>query len=65
MTDLAVPATTASELVAPDLSPLAPLFAPRGIVLVGASRTPGKLGTAMAEALAEADAAVALLGVLS
>ena len=36
MTDLAVPATTASELVAPDLSPLAPLFAPRGIVLVGA-----------------------------
>lgn len=61
MTDLAVPAATASELVAPDLSPLAPLFAPRGIVLVGASRTPGKLGTAMTEALAEADAAVALV----
>ena len=33
---------------APDLSPL---FAPRRIAVVGASDTPGKLGTAMARSL--------------
>ncbi|MFF4416614.1 acetate--CoA ligase family protein [Streptosporangium sp. NPDC001559] len=33
------------------LSPLGPLFAPRGIAVVGASRDPGKLGAAMARSL--------------
>ena len=40
---------------------LAPLFAPRGVVVVGASRTEGKLGTAMTQALEGAPVPVALV----
>jgi acetyltransferase len=40
---------------------LAPLFAPRGVVVVGASRAPGKLGTAMTEALQAGPVPVALV----
>jgi len=60
------------------MSRLAPLFAPRGIAVVGASRDPGKLGAVMMRSLrsfggagvafqrdlaaAAADAGIALLG---
>lgn len=37
------------------------LFAPRGILIAGASRSPGKLGTAMTESLASSPAPVALV----
>ncbi|MDT0183980.1 acetate--CoA ligase family protein [Microbacterium sp. ARD31] len=43
------------------MSDLSAAFAPRGIVVVGASAQPGKLGTAMANALAGARAPVALV----
>ncbi len=42
-------------------SPLSAFFAPRGVIVVGASRSPGKLGTAMADALAEGSTPVALV----
>lgn len=65
MTSTATTSTAApradDERSADDNQPLAPLFTPRGIVLVGASRAPGKLGTAMTEALAGASAPVALV----
>ncbi|MEU1736842.1 acetate--CoA ligase family protein [Streptosporangium sp. NPDC020145] len=38
-----------------DSGPLGPLFAPRGIAVVGASRDPGKLGAAMARSLSGFD----------
>jgi acetyltransferase len=40
---------------------LSPLFAPRGVVVVGASRAPGKLGTAMTAALEASAIPVALV----
>ncbi|WP_017615642.1 acetate--CoA ligase family protein [Nocardiopsis salina] len=40
---------------------LEPLFSPRGIAVIGASSTPGKLGATMAEALATHAAPVALV----
>ncbi|MGP6173918.1 acetate--CoA ligase family protein [Corynebacterium sp. A21] len=40
---------------------LQPLFAPRGIAVIGASKSPGKLGAVMAEAIAGYDAPVFLI----
>ncbi|GAB3726392.1 acetate--CoA ligase family protein [Nocardiopsis nanhaiensis] len=40
---------------------LDPLFSPRGIAVIGASSTPGKLGATMAEAVAAYDAPIALV----
>lgn len=43
--------TLAGDAVSTRRSGLTPLFAPRGIAVVGASRTPGKLGAALAGSL--------------
>ncbi|HWN36313.1 MAG TPA: CoA-binding protein, partial [Pseudonocardia sp.] len=45
------PSAEATE-AGPGAGPLAALFAPRGVAVVGASRTAGKLGAAMARSLA-------------
>ena len=44
--------TTTAPAVPITHSPLAPMFAPRGIAVIGASRSPGKLGATMARSLA-------------
>ncbi|MFJ8113705.1 acetate--CoA ligase family protein [Streptomyces sp. NPDC096132] len=45
----------------PTAGSLAPLFAPEGVVVIGASRQPGKLGAAMARSLATFPGARALV----
>ena len=57
MTDATTP--TLARTTAED--GLAALFAPRGIAVIGASRTPGKLGAVMARSLAAFDGPLALI----
>ncbi|MEU6579072.1 acetate--CoA ligase family protein [Streptomyces sp. NPDC046805] len=56
-----VPATAATELD----NGLAPLFTPRGIAVVGASRNPGKLGAALTRSLAGFTAAGGRLALIN
>ncbi|NKQ56981.1 acetate--CoA ligase family protein [Amycolatopsis sp. K13G38] len=50
-----------SNVHAPAAAGLTPLFAPRGIAVVGASRDPGKLGAALARSLSGFDGHLALV----
>src|SRR5919106_6385954 len=50
-----------STKIRPPMHSLSPLFQPDGIVVIGASSTPRKLGAAMAESLASFPSTVALV----